>query len=252
MSDFRRRFVRVSVFLLPAFLLLAALHFFRGDLRDAAASLMTPRYVFDDLTFIMRGRARAEQLAGWLRKEITDLQSNDRIYRFKTPASGFRIEVRNEQKPSECYVGSNRILICGIPDDAPWERIQPDLSRLVARVMLREGAPDADYSPWFEEGVSRFYEGAKMIGYRKDELITTAFRNQPATLAEALASRRDAPYFDAISHSIVAFLHVAYSVDKRAQYAEIERAPGSVPLGEFERIFDPDVERKWRDYLDRR
>jgi hypothetical protein len=251
MSDVRRRAVRLSIFLLPALLILAALHYFRDDLRDSASSLMTPRYTFHDMTFVMRGRARAEQLAGWLRREITELRNNDRIYGFKEPAGGFRIEVRSEQRPSESFVGSNRILIGGIPDDAPWEVIQTPLSRLVARVMLREGALDADFSPWFEEGVSRFYEGARMIGSRKDDLIFSASQNHPRTLAEALDSRGGA-HFEAVSHALIVFLHVAYGPDLRTRYAQIERSPGSVPLGEFERIFGQDVERRWLDFIERR
>lgn len=250
MSDVRRRVVRLSIFLLPALLVLAALHFFRDDLRDSASSLMTPRYTFDNMTFVMRGRARAEQLAGWLRKEINEIR-NDPTYGFKEPASGLRIEVRSEPRPSEFFAGSNRILIGGIPDDAPWELIQTPLSRLVVRVMLREAAPDADYSPWFEEGVSRFYEGARMIGSRKDDLIYSASQNHPKTLAEALDSRGGA-HFEAVSHALVVFLHVAYGRDLRTRYAQIERAPGSVPLGEFERIFGQDVERKWLDFIERR
>ena len=43
-----------------------------------------------------------------------------------------------------------------------------------------------------------------------------------------------------------------YPVEIIARYAEIERAPGSVLLGEFERIFGKDVEKDWRDFLERR
>src|SRR5262245_46416443 len=230
MSDARRRVVRLSIFLLPALLLLAALYVLRGDLRASAASFMVPRYTQDGLTLILKGKSRAEPLAAWLREEIAELRKRDRIYRFTLPKAGFVVEVQSEPGPSYCDRGSNRIVIRGIPDDAPWELIQPDLSRLAVRAMLREGAPDADYSPWFEEGVSTFYEGAKMIGSRKVEPIRTAARNAPKSLAEALAARPGS-YFSDVSHSIVAFLHEAFTVDMIAKYAEIERAPGSVPLG---------------------
>ena len=259
MNDVRRRLIRLSVLMLPALLLIAAVYVARGDFRDAASSLMAPRYKFDNgrLTFLMKGKARAEALATWTLKVISMLkeQPHYRIYGFKSPKAGFLVEVRSEPGPTECEQGSNRIVISGIPDDAPWESIQRDLSRLIARTMLREGAPDADFSPWFEEGVSRFYETTQnpvsSIGSRKDDLITQAARNPPLSLAEALSARRGA-YFEAVSHSIVAFLHVAFGADKIAQYADIERAPGSVPLGEFERIFGDDVERRWREFLDNR
>lgn len=251
MSDARRRVVRLSIFLLPALLLLAALYVFRGDLRASAASFMVPRYTQDGLTLIMKGRNRAEPLGEWLRGEIASLKKRDQIYRFTLPKAGFQVEVQSEPGPSYCDPGSNRIVIRGIPDDAPWERIQPDLSRLVVRAMLREGAPDAEYSPWFEEGVSTYYEGSKMIGSRKVEPIRSAARNAPKSLAEALAARGGA-YFSDVSHSIVAFLHEAFTADIIARYAEIERAPGSIPLGEFQRIFGHDVEGAWREYLERR
>lgn len=252
MSDFRRRFVRLSVFLLPAFALLAALNFARGDLRDAVAGLLSPGYRRGGHTFVMKGKARANTLGDWINDSISRLQERDRIYSFKIPKSGFRIEVRSEAGPSECDPGSNRILIRGIADDAPVEKIQPDLSRLIVRAMLREGAPDATYSPWFEEGVSRFYEGTQtLVGSRKDELIAIAARNPPASLAEALGNARGA-YHEAVSHSIVAFLHDAFPVEKIAEYAALERKPGPVPAGTFERLFGQDVEKEWRDYLERK
>lgn len=252
MSDLRRRFVRLSVFLLPAFLILAVLHFARSDLRDAVSSILSPGYLRGGNRFEVKTKERADKLGAWTEEAIRRLQSDNRIYGFKPPKAGFRIEVRSEAGPSECDPGSNRILIRGIADDAPVDKIQPDLSRLIVRAMLREGAPDAAYSPWFEEGVSRFYEGTQaLVGSRKDDLITTAARNAPASLAEALEAKGGA-YFDAVSHSIVAFLHEAFRVDKLADYAKIEREPGPVPAGAFERIFGSDVERRWRDYLDKR
>jgi len=252
MSDVRRRFVRLSIFLLPALLILAALHVFRGDLRDAAPGLMMPRYTFDGVTFIMRGRSRAEALAPWTMSAIAELKQRGAIYGFKAPEKGFLVEVQSAAGASECEARSNRIVIKGVRDDAPWELIRPDLSRLIARTMLREGAPDADFSPWFEEGVSRFYEGlGTPFGSRKPELIVNAARNPPESLEAALESRKGA-YFDAVSHSVIAFLHEAYRAELIAKYAEIERAPGSVPLGEFQRIFGKDVEDEWREFLERR
>jgi len=252
MSDVRRRFVRLSIFLLPALLILAALHFFRGDLREAAPSLMMPRYAFDGVTFIMKGRSRAEALAPWTQQVIEKLKERSAIYGFKAPERGFLIEVQSAGAASECELKSNRIVIRGIRDDAPWELIRQDLSRLIARTMLREGAPDADFSPWFEEGVSRFYEGLQPpFGSRKPELIVHAARNPPASLEGALESRGGA-YFAAVSHSIIAFLHEAYTAELIAKYAEIERAPGSVMLGEFQRIFGKDVEKEWREFLAQR
>ena len=253
MSDVRRRFVRLSIFLLPALMILAALHFFRGDLRDAAPSLMMPRYTFDNVTFIMRGRSRAELLAPWTLETISELKKRGAIYGLKAPEAGFLIEVQSAGVASECAVKSNRIVIRGIRDDAPWEQIKEDLSRLIARSMLREGAPDADFSPWFEEGVSRYYEGTlPPFGSRKVELIIKAARNPPASLEAALEARPASAYFEAVSHSIIAFLHEAYTADLIAKYAEIERAPGSVMLGEFQRIFGKDVEKEWREFLEKR
>ena len=259
MNDVRRRLIRLSVLVLPALLLIAAVYVVRADFRDASSALMAPRYKFDNgrLTFLMKGKARTEALAVWTRDVISNLvKSRDfRTYGFKEPKGGFLIEVRSEPGSTGCEQGSNRIVISGIPDDAPWESVQHDLSRLIARTMLREGAPDADFSPWFEEGVSRYYETTQnpvsSIGSRKDDLITLAARNPPLSLDEALSARRGA-YFEAVSHSIVAFLHQAFGSDKISQYAEIERAPGSVPLGEFQRIFGDDVERRWREFLENR
>lgn len=256
MNDVRRRIIRLSVLVLPALLLIAAVYVVRADFRDAASALMAPRYKFDNgrLIFLMKGKARAEPLAAWAGELISKLKS-DRIYGFRYPKAGLLVEVRNQPGTTGCERGSNRIVISGIPDDAPWESIERELSRLIALAMLREGAPDADFSPWFEEGVSRFYETTQnpisSIGSRKDDLITLAARNPPQSLVEALSARRGA-YFEAVSHSIVAFLHGAFLPDKIAQYVDIERAPGSVPIGEFQRIFGDDVERRWREYLDNR
>jgi hypothetical protein len=252
MSDLRRRFVRLSIFLLPAFLLLAALHLFRGDLRDAASNYMRSGYTFHGNFFLMRGHQRAEALGVWTRDAIREILKRDRIYRFKEPKSGFRIEIRSEAGTSECEPGSNLIVICGIAENAPMATVQRDLSRLIARAMLREGSPEAAFSPWFEEGVSRFYEGTQPpYGSRKDDLIADAARNQSFTLAKALEADRGAD-FDAISHSITAFLHDAFAAEVIARYADIEREPGPVPRGEFERIFGQDVEKEWRDFLERR
>lgn len=250
MSDVRRRFVRLSIFLLPAFLVLAALHFLRSDLRDAVPNFLNPGYRRDGHTFIVRGKDRADKLGAWTRDAIAKLQENGRIYGFKGPKSGFRVEVRSEPGPSECDPGSNRILIRGIPDDAPADDIKPDLSRLIARAMLRQGAPDADFSPWFETGVSWYFEGTPK-GSRKDPLIAQAARNQPPTLADALSARHGAN-FEAVSHSIVAFLHESFGADTIARYASIEREAGPVPAGSFERVFGPDAEKDWRDFLERR
>src|SRR5688572_23629134 len=251
MSESRRRFVRLSIFLLPALLILAALHLFRGDLRDAAPSLMTPRYTFDGVTFIMRSRTRAEALAPWTLDAVDRLRKSAAIYGFKAPEAGFLIEVQSSGAVSDCEVKSNRIVIRGIPDDAPVEDIKLNLSRLLARTMLREGSPDASFSPWFEEGVSNFYEGSQPpFGSRKSERIARAARNTPASLVAALEARPTGAYFADVSHSIIAFLHEAKKADLIAKYVEIERAPGSVPLGVFQSIFGEDIEQEWREFLE--
>lgn len=250
MNDARRRAVRISIFLLPALLTLAGFHVARGDLRDSAAVWSNFGYVRDGHRFNIRGRDRAESLSSWVQQVIRTLENN-RMYGFKAPSAGFQIAVRPRGGASEFIRGSNRILIQGIADDVPVDAIKKDLSRLIAKAMLWTGSPDADFSPWFEEGVSRFYEGPLAEGSRKDELLLNAARNRPKSLADLMTTQKG-PYFDALSHAIVAFLHEAYSEDLRARYADVEREPGPVPPGTFERIFGENVEKSWNEFLDRR
>lgn len=252
MSDARRRFVRFSIFLLPAILPLAALHGARADLRDAAASRQNPGYSLHGHRFLMR-RDRYDVLGPWTHRLVKFLGNNNRIYGFKAPEGGFRIEIRSEPGASECDAGSNQILLRGVAENARLEDIQEDLSRLIAKAMLRTGAPDAGFSSWFEEGVSLYYQGTQEpFGSRKDQLILRAARIAPVPLATALAARKEDPYFPEVSHSLVAFLHIAYSDDARARYASVEREPGPVPPGEFRRLFGEDFERAWHEFLERR
>src|SRR5262245_25592628 len=167
MSDARRRAVRFSIFLLPALVTLAGFHVARPDLRDAAANPANRGFYIDGHRYVMRGRKRAEELSVFVRDVVTRLQK-DRIYGFKVPPNGFLIEVVSKAGATESIPGSSRILIQGIQDDEPADRIKDDLSRLIAVSMLRLGAADAAFSPWFEEGVSRFYSGTQPpFGSRK-------------------------------------------------------------------------------------
>src|SRR5688572_19867747 len=242
MNDARRRFVRLSILLMPAIVPLAAIHAFRGELREVAASMQKPGYSIYGNTFVM-SRGRAESLAEWTRSYIDSLKDN-RIYGFKEPESGFRIEMRTAPGTSEAIEGSNRIILRGITEGTSLDKILPDLSRLISRAMLRTGAPGSSVSPWFEEGVSRYYEGTQRpFGSRKDQLILEVALSGPPSLAAALEAKKESPYFAATSHSLVAFLHRAYTTDVISSYAEIERRPGPVPPGEFQRIFGAQVER---------
>lgn len=252
MNDTRRRFVRLSIFLVPAIVPVAGIHVFRGDLRDVAASMQKPGYAIYGNTFIM-SRNRAESLGPWTRDFVAYLRDNNRVYGFKAPDSGFRIEIRSSPGTSEAIPGSNRILLRGFTEETPLDKIQTDLSRLIAKALLRTGAPDAGYSPWFEEGVALYYEGTtqRPYGFRKAELIRDVRLRHPPSLADALQVRKDSPYFGAISHSLVAFLEEAYLDDVISKYAEIERQPGPVPPGEFQRIFGPDVEQNWHEFIER-
>jgi hypothetical protein len=253
MSEFRRRFVRLSVLLLPAFLALAGLYGFRGDLRDAAARTPRSGFVRDGNTFFIQGREREEALAVWVHKFTEDLKDRyGAVYGFTTPKSGFVIEVTPVGVGEECHPGSNRIAIRGIPDDLPLEEIKDDLSRLIARTMLREGAPRETLSPWFEEGVSRFFEGTKSpYGSIKKPLFDQAAAAGPVSLADGRAGPRRT-HFEALSHSIVAFLHSEYPADTIARYVKEEHGAGPVRPGTFERIFGTDVERGWHNFLERR
>jgi|SRR5688572_18286434 len=251
MNDTRRRFVRLSIFMMPAIVPLAGIHVFRGDLRDAAASMQKPGYALYGNTFVM-SRNRAESLGPWTRDFIAYLRDNNRIYGFKAPDSGFRIEIRTSPGTSEAIPGSNRIILRGVTEDAPLGGIQEDLSRLVSKALLRTGAPDADFSPWFEEGVSLYYKGnQRPYGSRKAELIREIRMRRAPSLADALQVKKDSPYFGAISHSLVAFLEDAYLDDVISTYAEIECQPGPVPPGEFQRIFGPTAEQNWHDFIER-
>jgi hypothetical protein len=249
MSDARRRAIRLSLFLLPALVVLAGFHVARPDLRDAAASATHRGYFIDGHRYVMRGRKRAEDLSAFVRRFIEDLRKV-RIYGFQPPPNGFVIEVVSRPGATESIPGSNRILISGVQDDEPADRIKEDLSRLIALAMLRLGAPDAEFSPWFEEGVSRFYSGSQPpFGSRKDGLLRRAALNPPASVADALHAGRT--NFDAISHSLAAFLHESFAEEVIAKFAAIEREPGPVSPGDFERIFGAEVGVKWREFLDR-
>ena len=253
MSEFRRRFVRLSILLLPAFLVLAGLYGTRADLRDAAARTVRSGFVRDGNTFFIHGREREEALAAWVGKFIEELKErHGAVYGFTTPKAGLVIEVTPVGVGEECYPGSNRIVIRGIPDDAPLEEIKDDLSRLITRTMLREGAPQAAFSPWFEEGVSRYFEGTQpRYGSVKAYLMSQASAAGEVSLADMLAGRRRS-HFESLSHSIVAFLHREYPPDTIARYVKEEQAPRPVPPGTFERIFGTDVEKGWHNFLERR
>src|SRR5688572_9332757 len=118
MSDTRRRAVRLSIFLLPALLVLAGFHAARADLRDSAANPANRGYFIDGHRYLIRGRSRAEALSEWVRELIKQLGKN-RIYEFKAPDAGFQIVVHPRGDASEFIRGSNRIHIYGIADDAP-------------------------------------------------------------------------------------------------------------------------------------
>lgn len=249
MSEVRRRLVRFMILVLPALLLLAAMYAVRGDLRDSAARSRNPGYVRHNNWF--ESRRRADDLGDWTH-EFTELLAKQGTYGFKIPASGFRIEIRSEQGSTRYEPGSNTLIVWGARENL--DAIKLEVSRLIARAMLREGAPDAGFSPWFEEGVSQFYKGTQtaVVGSRKRDLSDRAAMNPPASLAAALSARPDSHNFDAVSHSLVAFLHEGYGTEKIAQYAAEERRPGQVPPGTFERIFGAEVEKAWRDDLLRR
>lgn len=254
MSDLRRRFVRGSVFLLPAFLAVAALHVYRGDLREWYSNVLTPSYHRAPHTYLIRGsRERVDRITKWTETVVKELENRHQAFGFRLPDKGFQIDIRREPGPSDWDEPLNRIIIRGVPDDAPAESVRPDLSRLIARAMLAAGAPpDAQLSPWFVEGVSTYFEStSESLGSRKEDLIRTAYFNRPETLERALASK-PGPYFSAISHSIVAFLKLAYREPVIAEYAAVERKPGPVSPGEFERIFGREAEGKWRESLENR
>jgi hypothetical protein len=250
MSDVRRKLVRLMILILPAILLIAAMYAFRGDLRDAAAKPRNPGWMHEKHKFDTR--KRRDELGPWVSKFIAKLSDNG-IYGFKEPASGFSIVVRGEQGATRYVPGSKELVVWGIRDEAA---IQRELSRLITCAMLWEGAPDADFSPWFVEGVSRFYESTDVsaVGSRKEPLTKRAADHPPASLGAAKAARPESPNFDAVSHSLVAFIHEQYPAEKIALYAAVERAGGPVPPGAFESVFGPETEfeKAWRDDLLRR
>ena len=249
MSDGRRRAVRLSIFLLPALVVLAGFHVARPDLREAASGSGSRGFFIDGHRYVMRGRKRAEDLSRFV-VEFIDQLKGDRIYGFQAPPNGFLIEVTSGAGASD-VPGSSRILI-RIPEDAPVEDIKADLSRLMALAMLRLGTPDADFSPWFEEGVSRYYAGTRRpFGSRKDLLVAIAGQHPPASIDKAM-NPRDLTHFHALSHSITAFLHESIDPQVIAKYADVERQRGPVPPGEFERIFGPEIGAKWLEYIDLR
>lgn len=248
MSDARRRIVRLSIFLLPALLLLAGIHVARADLRDKAKNATNPGIKRYGHSVNMGNLKLADEILAFTRDTIVKLQELNWIYGFKAPEKGLEIDVRKEGGISDCPPGSNRIIIRGITDDARIDDVYRELSRLIARAMLREDAPDADFSPWFEEGVSRYFEGTvPHLGSRKEKLIAAAARNPPRSLADVLNAPKGA-YLEA-AHAIVAFLHDTYAPGSIVAYASEERRPGPVSPGAFERIFAPDVEKRWLEYL---
>ena len=252
MSDLRRRSVRLSVFLLPALVAISAAYFFRPDLRDAATDLPPPGFNLGPHSFIVASRQRAEELREWVDLIVAMLEGPQKAFGFRKAWPGFYVEVRREPGASEWIPGTNRIILRGVTSGSPSEFTRPELSRLIARAMLRSGAPaDADLSPWFEEGVSTYFECTTKppLGSRKEHLIHTARLNAPATLAAAL-SIKPGPYFAAVSHSLVAFLKGAYSDSLIAEYATVEREPGPVPPGTFERIFGVGSAAAWRESLE--
>jgi hypothetical protein len=243
---------KLAAYLLPAILVAAALKLWGEDLRALVVRIVRggPRTVESDrFTFTLPDRLWQKDLPGWTETMLTELLNRGKPLGFKAPPSKLQIVVVDVPIAPAFNPKENSITLR--KTDKPQDARVP-LSNLLTRALLyHAGPPDAAWSPWLEEGLANFFQSdAEIVGSKKPDLIRAAAQLDELDLSSLLqGSSTRSPGFSAASHSLVAFLYTDRHEGRIEDYLNEERMPGPVPAGAFEKVFRPEAEKAWKDFV---
>lgn len=172
----------------------------------------------------------------------------DEFAAFQPPAGSPAKHPEGHFDPSEPVIRLQRPAV-------PSQSLRP-LARELAMAMLHRSSPAADWSPWLLEGAALYHQTDSMqFGGLNLELVNLARQDRAGTVASLLAAESPdlrEPAAAARAYSLYHFLrHVAPYDGRLGAWLDEERKPGRPTAEDFARIFGPDAEKQWKEFLSR-